>query len=707
MPRPYYDGKPLDALELENDIFSLLRLLRDKIKSLIPIGGGIVFTFLNNKIFNLRPQVFNSTYSSITKNNNKQTEKLVQWLGSPLTLDLLDQLEVVKKYDESLESSAGEDFSQFYSFDGSSSEYKKEDVLPLNPNSDKVFDSMPMKGNSPFIFNGYLGFSNFVQDTNIRIYPNENGTELKVKGKRITAFIPAQSSTDFIVTNDTVIGEPDRKELEAIHLDNINISVTSNTVFNETAPTSGHFPALNLGKDVGVWLVHDNFANKTSVILTDWSNPYITLNGVVRYPHPTWLSGITSNYKYFRCLGCVFVNSDGLFESSKSLAWGEKATNLNGSPEFTELFQQNSEANFTTKNSTNPDDRRIIPSFYYLYQKNPSVQSLVNYKGLIRKAPGAGANLAEVLIDSPVQNSNPSCTFKLNSVELTNGSESFWLSNFNLSLASLNPITNLGQTSMDTGTFIFGENYYLWIVADPKSIIDLSNNAPDNNLKIKFLLSKSDSWRNVANGWKGANPRYTLRCRLGWIRTSAANSEVIPFYMKDGNYSYFNLPGASNSGAGSVYEFSDNATLISGTNTTSGWTELNSNTKLPVNTNGDILAKAIGGRLAITTGSASTVDSKLGISSPGYGATIGSSPNWAFPFTYGTGAQGMIGVLQSNKNGKNIRTNMQSRYHMYLNNENKVYYAADLSSDSGNPGTKWFITLDELLLPINGGFCYL
>ena len=706
MPRPYYDGKPLDPLELENDIFSLLRLLRDKIKTLIPVGGGIVFSFLNNKIFNLRPQVFNSTYSSITKNSSKQTERFVQWLGTPLTLDLLDQLEVIKKYDESLEEIAGSEFSQFYSFDGSSSEYKKEDVLPLNPNSDRVFDDMPMKGNSPFIFNGYLGFSNFVQDTNIRIYPNAEGTELSVKGKRITLFIPAQSSTDFIISDDTVSGEPDRKDLEAIHLDNVNLTVNSNTIFSVATPTSGHFPELNLGKDVGVWLVYNSFEKKTSIILTDWSNPYVTLNGVVRYPHPTWLSGATSNYRYFRCLGCVFVNSDGLFESSKDLAWGEKATTLNGKPDFTELVQQNPEANFTVKNSTNPDDRRIIPSFYYLYQKNPSIQSQVNYKGLIRRSPGAGANLAEVLIDSPIQNSNPACTFKLNSVELTDGIESFWLSGLNLSLSSLNPVTNLGQTSMDTGNFLFGENYYLWLVADPKSILDTSSNAPDNNLKLKFVLSKSATWRNLASGWKGANPKYTLRCRLCWIRTSSGNSEVIPFYMKDGIYHYFNLPGASNSSAGAVYEFSDNATLANGTGTVSTWTQL-STTKLPIDINGDIIAKSIGGRLAITTGSNSTANSQLGISSLDYGASIGGTPSWGTPFNYGDGFEGMFNVLQSDKNGKSMQTNMQSRYHIYLNSNDTLLYATNLGSDSNTGGTKWFISLDELMLPINGGFCYL
>lgn len=705
MPKPYYNGKSLDPLELESDIFDLLRLLRNKVKDLIPVGGGIVFTFLNNKIFNLRPQVLNSTYSSISKNNTKQTEIFTQWLGTPLTLDLLDQLNVLKKYDATLEPNAGKDFSQFYSYNGTSNEYKTEDVFPLNPTSDKVFDSMPMKGNSPFIFDGFLGFSNFVQDTNIRIYPNDTGTQLTVKAKRVTLFIPAQNSTDFIITSDTIIGEPDRKELESIHINDINFSISSNTLFNSGSLVPGHFPSLNLGKDVGVWLVKDNISDKLSVILTDWSNSYITLNGVVKYPHPTWLSGSTANFKYYRCLGCVFVNSDGLFESSKTLAWGENATTLNGNPAYTEMYQQNPEANFTFKNSTSPTDRRVIPSFYYLYQKNPSVQALVNYKGITRNSPGVGSNLVEVLIDSPLQNGNPTCNIKINSVELTDGIESFWLSNLNITLPSFNPSSNLGQTSMDTGTFISGTNYYVWLVANPKSILDLGNNAPDNNLQLKILISKSDTWKNVASSWKTSNSRFTLRCRLCWIKTSATTNEVHPFYMKDGTYQYFNLPGASNSGAGAIYEFSDAATLVSGSTTTAGWQELIAGNELPSDISGNfILAKSISGRMAITTGNINTVNSKLGISCPEYGATIGGSPNWTSPFT--TGANGMVASLQTDKNGSSIKTNIQNRYELFLNNASQVLYAADLGADSGSSGSKWFITMDEMYLPVNGDFCY-
>lgn len=705
MPKPYYKGKPLDPLELESDIFLLLRLLRDKIKSLIPIGGGIVFTFLNNKIFNLRPQVLNSTYSSITKGNTKQTEIFTQWLGTPLTLDLLDQLKVLKKYDVSLVNNAGKSFSQFYSYDGISNEYKKEDVFPLNPTSDKVFDSLPMKGNSPFIFEGFLGFSNFVQDTNIRVFPDNSGTKLYVKGKKITVYIPAQNSTDFIISNDSIIGEPDRKELECLHLDSIDFTINSNTLFNSSSLTPGLYPALSSGKDFGVWLVYNNFTKEKSIILTDWTNSYTTLNGVVKFPHPTWLSGSTANFKYFRCLACVFINSDGLFESSKNLAWGENATTTNGDPSYTELFQQNAEANFTIKNSTSPLDRRPIPSFYYLYHKNPSVQSLVNYKGIIRNAPGSGGNSVEVLIDSPIQSSNPPCTIKINSLELTNTVESFWLSNLTITLSNFNPASNSGQTSMDTGTFNMGESYYVWLVVDPTSILDTSDNTPNNNLKIKIVLSKSDTWRNFSNAWKLANKNYTYRCRLCWIKSSAATSEIAPFYMKDGTYYFFNLPGASNVSAGVVYEYSDNATLINGTSTTSGWQELVINNHLPADfTNNFVTAKSISGRLAITTGSASTSDSKLGISCPEYGATITGTPNWSSPFSLGS--NGMFSTLQTKKNGTSIRSNIQGRYELFLNSESQVLYAADLGGDSNTSGTKWFVTLDKMLLPINGDYCF-
>lgn len=706
MPKPYFNGKPLDPLELESDIFSLLRKLRGKVKDLIPLGGGIVFKLLNNKIFNLRPQVLNSTYSSITKNNTKETEIPVQWLGTPLTLSLLEQLKVAHKYDETLEPNAGKDFSQFYSYSETSNEYKVEDVFPLNPSSDRVFDSMPMKGNSPFIFNGYFGFSNFVQDSNIRLYTNETGSSLSVKAKRVSLLLPSQTTTGNIVQNDSLIGEPDRKEIDAIHLDDINISITNNTLFDESASIPGHFPILNKGKDLGVWLVHDNTTNKTSAILTDWTNDYVTLNGVVKYPHPTWLSGATANYIYFRCIGCVFVDSDGYFQTSKTLAWGEIATTLNGDPAYTETYQQNPEANFTFKNSTSPDDRRIIPSFYYLYQKNPSLQSLVNYKGLIRSAPGAGASDIEISLDSPVQNSNPACFIKANSLELTNGNESFWLSNLNISIPSFNPSTNSNQTFIDTGTFTYGESYYVWLVADPYCLLDPSNNAPKNNLKIKILLSKSDTWKNINSTWKTNNPRYVLRNRICWIKTIAATNEVQPFYMKDGTYYYLNLPGASNVSAGAVYEFSDNATLINGTSSQTTWQELTPTNLLPTDiTNSYILAKSISGRLAIVTGSASTVENYLGISCPDYGATINTTPDWANPYSFA--ANGMPSTLQSYKSGTSMKTSIQNKYELFLNKDSQILYAADLGADSGTSGTKWFVTVDEMYLPVNGDFCYL
>jgi hypothetical protein len=43
---------------------------------------------------------------------------------------------------------------------------------------------------------------------------------------------------------------------------------------------------------------------------------------------------------------------------------------------------------------------------------------------------------------------------------------------------------------------------------------------------------------------------------------------------------------------------------------------------------------------------------------------------------------------------------------MYLNPDSQILYAVDLGGDSGTSGTKWFITLDEMTLPINSDFCY-
>lgn len=701
---PIYKGKPINPLELQEDIRQLFTLLRQKVKNFIPIGGGLPVELKASKFFNTRPQALNTNYSSITKNNTAQTEKTVEWLGSPLTLDLLTKLNVIRQYSADAETSAGEVFASFYSYDGKTNDYKKEDVYPLNPSTDKLVDGVPLKGNSPFIFNSYLGFSNFVEDTNIRLLPSEDGSSLIVRAKRLSLLLWPQNTTDFLVTNDLFKGEQDRKQIESVELNNIDITIGSQTPFVVSPIQAGHFPTVQAGKDFGVWIVHNRTMQVTTAILTDWSNPYPSLNGVVRIPYSGWLSGVTQNFLYYRCVACVHINSEGKFEVSKELAWGDKATTQNGDYAYTEIYQQNSEANFTLQNSTIPEDRRIIPSYYYLYHINPSFYSLVNYSGIIKHVPGAGGNQVEVTLDSPIQNSTPTCVIKIGSLEATDSKESIWISDVNLNLSSLNPQVNNGQTELDTGTFTFGQSYYVWLVVNPFTILDKSTSAPKKNLRMKLLLSRSDTWSGVNSVWKANNTGYIFRSRLFWINTKS-NGEIKPFYMRDGFYRFLNLPGAANSSAGVVYEFSDQGVLLSGTTSVPNYSVISSANSFPTNSSGTILnAKHISGRLAITTGAASTVESRIGISSTDYGASPGESPNWSNPYL--VGAESVVGSLQTFKNGTSIRTNIQTRYSLYLNPDSQILYAVNLGSDSGTSGTKWFITLDEMTLPINDGYCY-
>ncbi len=704
MLEPIYKGKPINPLELQEDIRNLFILLRKKVRNFIPIGGGLPVLLQASKFFNTRPQVLNTNYSSITKNNTSQTEKTVEWLGTPLTLDLLTKLNVIKKYSADSETSAGEVFASFYQLDSKTNDYKKEDVYPLNPTSDKLVDGIPLKANSPFIYNSYFGFSNFVEDTNIRFLPSQDGSTLNIKARRLSLLVWPQNTTDFLVTNDLFRGEQDRKQIESIELNSIDITINSRTQFSVSPLTPGHYPTVQSGKDFGVWVVYNSQTQQQSALLTDWSNPYPSLNGVVRIPNSGWLSGSTINYIYYRCVACVHINSDGKFEVSKKLAWGDISTTPNGDYAYTEIYQQNSEANFTLQNSTTPEDRRIVPSYYYLYQINPSFYSLVNYSGIIKHIPGAGGNQVEVTIDSPIQNSTPTCVVKIESLEVTDSKESIWISDINLNLSSLNPQTNNGQTEIDTGTFTNGESYYVWFIVNPYSILDRSPTAPKKNLRMKLLITKSDNWREINSAWKAANPGYIFRSRLFWINTKS-NGEIKPFYMRDGFYRFLNLPGAVNSSGGVVYEFSDLGVLVSGSTSISSYALLVPNTRLPMNSNNTYLnAKHIAGRLAITTGPASTSESRLGISASNYGATISGVPNWSSPYIVGSGA--VVGSLQSYKNGTSIRTNIQTRYSMYLNPDSQILYAVDLGADSSTSGTKWFITLDEMTLPINSGFCY-
>jgi hypothetical protein len=221
---------------------------------------------------------------------------------------------------------------------------------------------------------------------------------------------------------------------------------------------------------------------------------------------------------------------------------------------------------------------------------------------------------------------------------------------------------------------------------------------------MKLLITKSDTWRGIDASWKASNSGYTFRSRLFWINTKS-NGEIKPFYMRDGFYRFLNLPAAVNSGSGVVYEFSDQGALISGSSSVLNYNLLVPNNRFPMNsTNTYLNAKHIAGRLAITTGPSSTTESKLGISATNYGATVSSNPNWSSPYLVGSGA--VVGSLQTFKNGTSLRTNVQTRYSMYLNPDSQILYAVDLGGDSGTSGTKWFITLDEMTLPINSDFCY-
>lgn len=547
----FKNGDPIKAFELETWIEDLYSSLRATVKNLIPLGTSVAFTLSGLKSFIYRPSISEPviSYDSRSVGVTSQPLKPTNFLGIPWSVSLAENLNLIPSVSSNIQ------------FTGNTETYIKEDVLPYNPLTDLKFNGNPFLGNSPFINNGYLGFSNFCQDTNIRLYPNESGSILTVKARRVSALNRVSSSTTFNISDDSLSGFDNRFSPEWYHINNLNTTVSSSLNLNTTSGVSGFYPSLSTSsgydKDYGVWLICNPYNSTSLIALTLWDANYPVINNIVcnLRTSGTYIvneSSISGNYPYIRCLGCVYLNSNGKFETSNKTGWGEFiSSSVNSSFEYTELFQQDSELNTTVRNSTQADDRRIVPSYYYMEQNNTTLKNYITYNGVVRDASDTGPSQVSLKYTGNIDSPN-SLVLSLNSCELSNGTNSFWVSNLSTGLNFWRDVeTDLNSTInnrvKDAINTTSSTGWYFWLAANPLSILEQNSLAKNpttstiqtNNLRLKLFVSSSSSWSNIGGNYKSnLLSGYDYRCRLGWIRarmiTSSSFLSFDNFLIRDG-----------------------------------------------------------------------------------------------------------------------------------------------------------------------------
>lgn len=656
----FLPGGSLDPKALETLIASTLQALVAKVRAYIPLGSNLPYTLnpLNAKTFNIRPKVENPVYttrSNIGNNQNDTSQPDIRaaFLQTPWSLNLYQSL--------------GATLSGNQSFNGVDPSYKSEDIFQVNPSSDRFFGTLPYKGNSPFIWRGSLGFSNSWQDTNVRTYANSAGTTLTVKAKRLSLLARPQSTSAFSVTTDALTNLPDRRNLEMIHLDDVNLTVSSTAVFvNAATPTSGHYPSVTNNRDYGVWVVYDRINNRQAIVLSDWSADLTQISSFVAYFNSGWL-GTYANYIYIRCVGCVHIDSFGLFDVSQTQAWGEEATTQNAEPGYGQLYQQEQSSNPIIKLSTTTLDRRIVPAYYYMEQSNELLLSSVCYSGLVRHQPNSGSD--RLAIDyNTLGVTNDTLLITIGSCELTDGANSIWLSG-DIALPSI----QLDNVELDNDivapyTKTASQGYYLWLVANPKSILDTgtpTSGAPNNNLRVKLMASTSATWAGVSSTWKVAYPDFTYKCRIGWAPyRNGATSRVI-YQMKDGTYEIFSS-GTSTADAQSL--------IASGGSTGGLYDLIDLDNKVPTDGSNVPYCGSIWGYLNVYTETSSSNDQYIYLSTRGAGTTAGG----AVPGAYKAGL-----VVDKTANKVKATTGFSiALKQTYSSGSEEVYYAASAAGDA-------------------------
>jgi hypothetical protein len=621
MTVPIIPGEPIDPNKLEKIISDYLVSIRNKVKNFIPLGSIFATSFSAVKTFITRPKVLNQSYSNRTQLANNQVD-LGQlnvsstFLGTPYTLGLGQNLGIA--------------LSGSQVIDGQSPTYKKEDVYPYNPSTDYLYGGLPFKGNSPFVFNNFLGWSNNIEDLNLRILPGTDGYSLNFRAKRLSLLIRETSASAFVITDDSFPNLSDRKNIELINSTNINLTIASTAgafIASTAGATSGYFPTVpSVSGDYGLWVVKDNVNNLENLVMTSWSSDYTTVNGIVSTPHTNWY-GSNARHKYIRCVGCVYVEVNGTdrkFNVSKKQAWGETSASYNANPYYGQIYQQITSPNPVIRQFTSVTDRRIIPSQYYMEGSNSFLLSRVTYSGLVRHIPGCGSSKLKLRMG--LDGATNTTRFDFGNLELTNSTQSIWLSG-NLVLPNFQPASTTVCFVDDGAAVVNGSAYYFWLTANPKSILDTASNAPNNNLRLKLVLSKSPTWSGLSAVFKSANPNYDYRARVGWFVAGTNNTVQTQFEMNDGVYKFkHGIFGNSLKSPQNV--------LINGSSTNAiTWQSFSLADKLPTSTTGSAAQIKWLEGFAVMSNNGTQFTETLSVTTTTFGGSNGATAS-----TAGTGA---------------------------------------------------------------------
>lgn len=516
-------GEPINPKKLENLIVSKFNSIFTTLSRLIPIGFNSLYNVIEEKTFSIRPKVINPIYSTRSgSDENAISADITQpnigssYLGTPWTASL-GQRFGVDQYTNINKGSTQEPYDKIVP------------KVPYNPTTD-LFGGVPLRGNAPLLHRGFVGLSNWFEDSNIRAYVDESGGTFTLKAKQLSMLYPYRE----IITSDDYDEYVYKKGIALSQpIANINKSV------NCSGLSEGDYLAFITG--TGTYS-NNTFTQDDLDIRFKDIDSLSTDYGITWSGDPSFSSYGTA-HRYERPLFVVYSNGTGI-ETSSVTAWEEViGTNTNSDPKYSKLYQQCTSTDTTTTLQTLDSDRRMIPAYHYFNNNNDKLISNITYSGIIKDIPGAGGN--KVTIDAPIWSaSSPLLNISVAQCELTNGTRSLWIRDLNLSGDDIyyqngSPSDPYQQRGL-----------YIWLVANIKdaskgtfgtSISDI----PGYSLDTKVVLHSSPTWSSDNHNNSGTTRSTTFwytsddvyRCRIGWIPTDP-NRTAIPTKIVDGKHMF-------------------------------------------------------------------------------------------------------------------------------------------------------------------------
>lgn len=514
-------GDPINPKKLESTIINKFDSIGTAVQNLIPIGFNELYNVVSSKIFNIRPKVDNPIYSTRSGSNLNAIEADTTqpnigavFLNTPWTQELASSFGV-NSYANINRGSLTEPY------------LKITPKVPYNPASD-LFGGVPLRGNNPFLFRGFVGLSNWFEDSNIRFYVDETGGTMTLKAKQLSLYSPYTELAD--------------ESEEYIYEEGIRLSKPINN-FTKVVDCSG----LAEG-DYLVYAEGTSAYDSIDIALNDVSIGFKSVNDLETDYGVRWTgnfdgSSIGTSLRYERPLAVAYSNGTGV-EVSQVTAWEESiGTALNADPAYTKQYQQCTSTDTTVSLNTVTNDRRLIPAYYYFNLDNDNLVNTVTYNGLVRDIPGAGGN--KVTIEAPEWNDgSPNLSVHVDQCELTNGlGDSLWIRDLDLGPDDIIFVNG------DVGDPFQNRGLYLWLVANIRdsSITGTSHQGVNGySLQYGIWAHSSPTWDAIENNsgvsrnilWYAKDD--TFRCRIGWV-SSDENFANIPVTIVDGHHIYKNV----------------------------------------------------------------------------------------------------------------------------------------------------------------------